>query len=142
VETVFYIDEEREVRSADDVAALGHVTRANVTRLILSRDTATPAELWAAMVEISALPKRRPSGRHRHRPLPSTSIIRVRCSRNPKKGRSAARWRLYRDGMTLGEYIASGGRRSDVTWDMEKGFVEVEAPPQLPQHDSAATDAD
>lgn len=55
-------------------------------------------------------------------------VIRVTVDKNPKREGSEAhdRFALYRDGMTLAEYVAAGGRRSDLAYDTKHGFVTVE----------------
>lgn len=44
---------------------------------------------------------------------------------NPKRGTAAERFALYKNGMTVDEYIAAGGKRADVNWDVGQGFIEV-----------------
>lgn len=44
---------------------------------------------------------------------------------NPKRGTAAERFALYKNGMTVDEYIAAGGKRADVNWDVGCGFIEV-----------------
>lgn len=41
---------------------------------------------------------------------------------------------LYRDGMRVGAFLRAGGRRVDLAWDIEKGWIYVKASPsQLDQ---------
>lgn len=42
---------------------------------------------------------------------------------NPKRGTAAERFALYKNGMTVDEYIAAGGKRADVNWDVAQGFI-------------------
>lgn len=42
---------------------------------------------------------------------------------NPKRGASAKRFELYRNGMTVGQYVAAGGKRADIMWDMWRQFI-------------------
>lgn len=60
--------------------------------------------------------------------------IRVLRKTNPKRGKSAARYALYRDGMTIAEYIKACESRNegrlalfDITWDTDRKrrFVEL-----------------
>jgi hypothetical protein len=46
---------------------------------------------------------------------------------NPKQPGfgSHTRFAFYRQGMTIGEYIAAGGRRSDVAFDLVRRIVKV-----------------
>lgn len=45
---------------------------------------------------------------------------------NPKRGKSRERFALYRDGMSVAEYIAAGGYRADIPWDLERGLITTE----------------
>lgn len=49
---------------------------------------------------------------------------------NPKKAgsASAARYDLYRVGMTVDQFVAAGGTTADVKWDTEKGFITLGDP--------------
>lgn len=49
---------------------------------------------------------------------------------NPKKPGTAAhqKFSLYRVGMTVSEFVAAGGTMGDVNWDVERGFIRLEAP--------------
>ena len=51
--------------------------------------------------------------------------ITVLAESNPKRGESAERFALYRDGMTVGEYLAAGGVSKDVNWDAARGYISV-----------------
>lgn len=105
-----------------------------VERLIMRPiDRRTPYE-----VNISRLA--RPPGSHRQstgttpgmRPgaIPDHHIIRLLASSNPKKpgSESHVRFAYYEDGMTVASYIAKGGRRPDLAWDTDKGFIRVDDP--------------
>jgi len=61
-------------------------------------------------------------------------IVRLLVEENPKKvgSKSHARFALYRDGMSVGDFLKAGGRRADLIWDQRKGFVKIEG-----QNDSA-----
>ena len=65
------------------------------------------------------------------------STIRVLVSANPKATHSKAwqRFRLYRAGMTVGEYVRACAiaprpedALKDITWDLAHGFIEVHDP--------------
>ena len=62
--------------------------------------------------------------------LPDDHIIRVHTKENPKRASSKAHasFALFRDGMTVKEYEAAGGKRSDVKDDAKRGHVSVEPP--------------
>lgn len=44
---------------------------------------------------------------------------------NPKRGASADRYKLYKSGMTVDDYVKAGGFRADIAWDMEREFIKV-----------------
>jgi hypothetical protein len=46
---------------------------------------------------------------------------------NPKKNGSAARVRfdLYKNGMTVGQFLAAGGTRADLAWDSQRSFISI-----------------
>lgn len=99
-----------------------------VERLIMRPiDRRTPYE-----VNISRLD--RPPGSHRETP-PRTAaqdsmVIRLLATTNPKRPGSDShdRFAYYADGMTVGDYIEKGGRRPDLAWDENKGFIRLEQP--------------
>lgn len=47
------------------------------------------------------------------------------CPKRPGTA-TAARWRLYRVGATVGELLAAGVTRADIAWDTERGHVVLE----------------
>jgi hypothetical protein len=63
-----------------------------------------------------------------------TDVIRVSVSANPKKAGSAAaaRFALYKDGMTVDDYVKAAGSRKqalvDMAWDRKRGFIAFEPP--------------
>jgi hypothetical protein len=48
---------------------------------------------------------------------PDDWVITVNVQENPKRADAARRFGLYRTGMTVGEYLAAGGLRTDINWD-------------------------
>lgn len=54
-------------------------------------------------------------------------VITLLVNENPKrKGTMAwAKWEIYEDGMTVGEYLEAGGKRSTLNYDVEKGYIEI-----------------
>ena len=46
---------------------------------------------------------------------------------NPKRPWGAAykRFDLYREGMTIGEFLEAGGTRGDLWYDQDHGFIRV-----------------
>jgi len=55
-------------------------------------------------------------------------VIRLVVSENPKKQGSAAhsRFAVYKDGMTVKEFVDAGGRTADLNHDADKNYVNVE----------------
>lgn len=72
-----------------------------------------------------AAPADEPSGRGRKPNIGGDAKIKVLAKENPKRGSAAERFALYKNGMTVDEYIAAGGTRADVNWDTKQGFIEV-----------------
>jgi hypothetical protein len=68
-------------------------------------------------------------------PAPSTNgqVIHLLVKSNPKRGNSATRFALYRDGITVEDYVArcvKGGAssslaRADLRWDIERKFITI-----------------
>lgn len=56
-----------------------------------------------------------------------TAIIMIVAGENPKRKGTLAfnRFNLYRNGMTVGEYIAAGGRSGDVNYDVAAGYITI-----------------
>jgi hypothetical protein len=57
-------------------------------------------------------------------------VITLLVTDNPKRVGSAARERftLYRSGMTVGQFLAAGGLRADISWDVDHGFIRLDDP--------------
>ena len=55
------------------------------------------------------------------------SIITIKSIANPKRQGTLAhgRFELYKDGMTVADYVAAGGRTGDVNHDAEAGSIEL-----------------
>lgn len=78
----------------------------------------------------AAAPTTRAAGPRRGRPatFADTAVI-TQVTTNPKRAGSAAhaRYSLYRPGMTVGQYVAAGGRIGDLRWDTKMKFIRVAA---------------
>lgn len=126
------------ISHADIIMSVRHDTTpigvSIVERLIMRPiDRRTPYE-----VNISRLP--RPPGSHRTASNPTGSasasragddmVIRRVSENNPKRPGtdSHVRFEYYQDGMTVAQYLAKGGRRPDLAWDTDKGFIRLEEP--------------
>jgi hypothetical protein len=61
--------------------------------------------------------------------------IKIKVEKNPKRESSAshARFAIYKNGMTVGQYLAAceaakhntRAARSDISWDQEHGYIEL-----------------
>lgn len=58
------------------------------------------------------------------------AIIKLLVNTNPKRAGTLAeqRFALYRDGMTVAEYVEVGGRTGDVNHDVTEGYIALELP--------------
>ena len=57
-----------------------------------------------------------------------TRVITVLSEKNPKKAASKSykRFELYRNGMTVAEFIKAGGHAGDIDWDSKRKFITVQ----------------
>ena len=85
--------------------------------------------------------------RKRPRPSPQTRDAALLIERaapiavrqeNPKKGKSAERYELYKRATTAREYVALGGTKADLKYDIQRGWVTVLAPPVVAAEPAAA----
>jgi len=83
--------------------------------------------------EASAVTKTR---KERGPNIDKDTVIRINVTVNPKREGSLAhtRFALYEDGMTIAEYIAAGGRSSDVHYDAGRGDITLEAVTAVKEH--------
>ena len=86
--------------------------------------------------------------RKRPRPSPQTRDAALLIERaapisvrqeNPKKGKSAERYELYKRATTAREYVALGGTKADLKYDIQRGWVTVLAPPVVAEGAPAPT---
>ena len=63
----------------------------------------------------------------RRKPLPDDGLITMLVHANPKRPWGAAyrRFDLYRDGMTVREFLDLGGTRGDLWYDQDHDFIRV-----------------
>lgn len=57
---------------------------------------------------------------------PDNRKIAVLVDENPKRGGAAERFDLYKKNNTVDKYVAAGGKREDIAWDVKKGFISCE----------------
>jgi hypothetical protein len=71
-------------------------------------------------------PVEREAGSPRKKTSDSQRIFRVE-KKNPRKEGSHGwnSWNVIKDGMTVADYLAAGGRRSDLAWDIDHGWTEL-----------------
>jgi len=56
------------------------------------------------------------------------AVIKILADKNPKRGKSAERFALYKDGMTVKEAKEAGVTAADITYDTNKEFISVTEP--------------
>lgn len=112
---------------------------------VLSDESLSPEEKIAALVAaLAAPPPTAASGepnpdllnvRRRGRPPGGLKyhpdwIIRLLIDDNPRQGAARHRFKIYRDGMTIQEFLDAGGDRKDLSYDTapERNYIRVEAP--------------
>lgn len=54
-------------------------------------------------------------------------VITVNAKENPKRkgSRCHGEFALYKNGMTVGQYLKAGGSRAGIRWDVDHGFISV-----------------
>lgn len=59
---------------------------------------------------------------------PDTAKIYKVVTRNPKRPGTMAweKWKKYRNGMTVRQYLNRGGKRSTLRWDEERGLIQIQ----------------
>lgn len=85
----------------------------------------TQGEAVSAVLEAIRREKRTP--RPGRRPEYSDDDVVVKVSENPKKPGTKAheRFKHYRAGMSVREFIEKGGLRADLSWDVEHGHIKI-----------------
>lgn len=73
---------------------------------------------------------RRLAKKAQYKPKHDPRVIVFVQDMNPKMPgtKSHERFALYRQGMTVSQYVAAGGRRDDIAHDVQKGFIRVDLP--------------
>ncbi len=86
----------------------------------------TPKEKQKAKGQV-AEPKNSNGTTGRSGRFAETGVIKILIRGNPKRRNSISfdMYSLYKDGMTVKEYLAAGGRRRDLNWDTKQKFIEV-----------------
>jgi hypothetical protein len=94
-----------------------------------------PAAKKAATAEAKAAPAKstkktapapvEKAGPGRKSALSDSMKITVLVKENPKRAKAAERFALYKNGMTIGDYVAAGGTLADVRWDVRQEFISV-----------------
>ena len=98
----------------------------------MSKSTKKPAKAPAAPTKSApaAVTETAPT-----KSAPSTKgqVIRLLVKENPKRGNSATRFALYRDGITVDDYVErcvkagapSSVARADLRWDVGRKFIAI-----------------
>lgn len=76
---------------------------------------------------ISQPPQEQPMPANKRMHVKKTATITLLAIENPKRKNtlSFTRFALYKNGMTVGDYIAAGGRSGDVNYDVENGYISI-----------------
>ena len=72
-----------------------------------------------------AAPVAEKSGPGRKSAFSDDMKITVVAKENPKRAKAAERFALYKNGMTIGEYVKAGGTVADIRWDVKQNFISV-----------------
>jgi hypothetical protein len=78
----------------------------------------------------AAVAKKKGEGKGAGRPsIFSGKVLTKAVSENPRRAGTAGHksFSVIKNGMTFEQYVAAGGRRQDLAWDVEKGNVKVKA---------------
>ena len=86
---------------------------------------AAPAEAKKSPVKKAAPAPAEKSGPGRKSAFNDTMKITVLVKENPKRAKAAERFALYKNGMTIADYVAAGGTLADVRWDTKMNFISV-----------------
>lgn len=116
---------EPDTMSEKTTAAPAKRKKADAPTAAPAKKTAAPAKKAAAPAKKAAAAAESSGGRGRAPNFGDDSKIKVLVKENPKRAAAAERFNLYKNGMTVGEYVAAGGKRADVNWDVKQGFIEV-----------------
>ncbi len=85
-----------------------------------AKKAATPAAKKVAPAPADESPKR-----GRAPSIDGSAKIKLLISGNPKRSDAHRRFAFYKNGMTVDEYIAAGGTRADVNWDVKQQLISV-----------------
>lgn len=101
------------------VEKYNELTGKNITKF---RDRATAEKKLAEV-----MPKKAKAEKVRKSSKLLTAKIKVLVTENPRKEGSnrANQFELYEDGMTVEEFLASGGRRRSIRRDKKQGLIEL-----------------
>ena len=94
-------------------------------KIVVSRRCVSPVFEEQQSTSVVAAQRQRP------RSIRDDALITVLTEKNPKRPGSAAfeRFKLYRTGMTVGDFLRAGGTRADISWDRSHKFITLDSPP-------------
>ena len=102
---------------------------AGESEIVRFADRATAIKRTAAVLPKKAEPKNKTEKGAAQKEAMAANRARkitILVEGNPKRGTAAARYALYKNGMTVGKYIELGGQLRDVTWDVKQGWISAE----------------
>ena len=107
---------------ADEHLEIGSVTAPDAETQYFLTDAVDPEE--------DAVPEAdepKTAGKRGPAPEYADSVKLTKWVANPKKAGSAsyARYGMYAGSKTVGEFLAAGGTRADLRWEIEHGHVEI-----------------
>lgn len=108
-----------------NLADLIEDTRRNEEQRMANKkaETTTEAKTSGRKGNPEALKKAREARESKREP--DKRKVKILVKENPKKGNRAARFSLYKNGMTVDEYCAAGGKRKDVQIDIDHQYISV-----------------
>jgi hypothetical protein len=78
------------------------------------------------MTEAPIAPKTEKSTRGRTSSLAGKTIVKISAENPRREGTNGWKsWNLIKAGMTYEQYVAAGGRRVDLAWDLKAGHIEL-----------------
>lgn len=128
------VPEQLTGRDIYQIADSAGMDQADVVMTLATDATVTGVQVVEALVGRPIVRKAAAPPRTSRGPRRTVSVKRTDPRRivwvgpNPKKQGSASydRFALYREGMTVQEFLEAGGTTGDVKWDTERGFIKLE----------------
>lgn len=90
-----------------------------------TKKTPQPIEKKVAAPKVAAPKAEKSEALGRKATFKDDMKITILVEGNPKRAGAAARFALYKKGMTVAEYLAAGGTMADIRWDVKQEFISV-----------------